>query len=551
MPLRVTPEASGRRQTGRTSPNGPTGQPETTDEAAHIKITSASASSDESAAAELRSFDDLVELAIHDVTSADARAEGSAGSGAGAGASAGEGATGRADMRRVGIELEWLVVDVARPSRSVPPDETAAALIEALGTTGAPGTAGASARSGLPGPGPGPEAGAPASPTSPTSPASPSLPSLPGGSRLTFEPGGQLELSGPPLALADAVAAMRGDLTLVRGALARHGLGLAGLGVDPLRPPRRHTAASRYVAMEEHFRAVGGEAGLTMMCSTASVQVNLDSGADVTQTVERFRLAHALEPVLIAMFAASPMPAGQPLTWQSGRQEVWARIDPSRTGPVLPDPTVPPTEWNPRGGTDHLAWLWARYLHDAHLMMIAGDDGEYQAVGHRATFGDWLAGGRAAPSTRRPTRQDLGWHATTLFPPVRPRGWLELRYLDAQPSELWPVPVAVASVLFDDPLAAREALAASVAVAGRARLAARLGLRDPALHRAAVRCVDLAVEALTRAGGDPELRLAVEAFADRYTRRRRSPADDLSLRLAARGPAELLREEASQCVLVP
>ncbi|WP_313954626.1 glutamate-cysteine ligase family protein, partial [Frankia sp. EI5c] len=143
--------------------------------------------------------------------------------------------------------------------------------------------------------------------SAPGAPSARRLPRLPGGSRLTFEPGGQLELSGPPLPLAGAVAAMRGDLALVRSALARRGLGIAGLGVDPLRPSRRHSSASRYLAMEEHFLASGGEAGLTMMCSTASVQVNLDAGTDGDDVVARFRLAHALEPVLIAMFAASPV----------------------------------------------------------------------------------------------------------------------------------------------------------------------------------------------------------------------------------------------------
>ncbi|WP_018504057.1 ergothioneine biosynthesis glutamate--cysteine ligase EgtA [Parafrankia discariae] len=448
--------------------------------------------------------------------------------------------TGTATANRVGIETEWFVVDVANPHRPVPADETAAAVAARTGTD--------------------------------------SPPQLPGGSRLTFEPGGQLELSGPPLDLTAAVNAMRADLAFVRGALARRRLGLVGMGVDPLRAPVRHTTASRYVAMEQHFLARDCDDGRTMMCSTASVQVNLDVGADATQAVERFRLAHALEPVLIAMFAASPLARGRRISWQSGRQAVWAGLDPSRTGPVLPDPAAPAAAWlaqadqdrpgdalgtpgapgaldalgalgAPPTGEARLAWLWARYLHDAELMMVGEPDGRYQPVRNRTTFGDWMAG--AGPVARPPTAQDLGWHATTLFPPVRPRGWLELRYLDAQPSDLWPVAVAVPAVLLDEPAAARAALAACLPVAGQGRLAAQLGLRDPELGRAAVACVDLALDALTRTGADPGLRAAVEAFANRYTRRGRSPADDLSARFEARGPAELLREEASQCVPVP
>ncbi|MEX5632081.1 ergothioneine biosynthesis glutamate--cysteine ligase EgtA [Parafrankia sp. FMc2] len=465
----------------------------------------------------LRSFEDIVRAAGRDVLAhphphAERQAAGAAGPGSAAGPGDRQAEAGGA--RRVGIEIESFVVDVTRPQRSVPPEETAAALAAAAGVT--------------------------------TGTGSETEGRLPGGSRLTFEPGGQLELSGPPLPLTEAVGAMRGDLQIVREELARAGLGVAGFGVDPLRPPRRHSTAARYVAMDRHFRTCGGEAGLTMMCSTASVQVNLDGGSGDEDIVARFRLAHALEPVLIAMFAASPVGAGQRLGWQSGRQAVWAGIDASRTGPVLPDLA---DLADLAAGPEQLAVLWARYLHDATLMMVGHDDGRYQAVERPTTFGAWLAG--AGPVRRPPTVQDLGWHATTLFPPVRPRGWLELRYLDAQPSGLWPVAVAVPTVLLDDPDAARGALAACLPVAGRGEAAARRGLRDPELFRAAARCIDLAVAALGRAGGDPELRAAVEAFADRYTRRRRSPADDLSARFAARGPTELLREEAARCVPVP
>ena len=37
---------------------------------------------------------------------------------------------------------------------------------------------------------------------------------------------------------------------------------------------------------------------------------------------------------------------------------------------------------------------------------------------------------------------------------MRPRGWLEVRYVDAQPRQWWPVPPAVLSALVADPIAA-------------------------------------------------------------------------------------------------
>ena len=47
------------------------------------------------------------------------------------------------------------------------------------------------------------------------------------------------------------------------------------------------------------------------------------------------------------------------------------------------------------------------------------------------SFGDWLRG--APVADRPPTLQDLDYHLTTLFPPVRPRGYVEIRCADALP----------------------------------------------------------------------------------------------------------------------
>ena len=62
--------------------------------------------------------------------------------------------------------------------------------------------------------------------------------------------------------------------------------------------------------MRDYFSAGGfADAGLAMMCSTASVQVCLDIGADRADAARRWRLTHALGPLLIAAFANSPLKA--------------------------------------------------------------------------------------------------------------------------------------------------------------------------------------------------------------------------------------------------
>ncbi|MCA1846203.1 MAG: ergothioneine biosynthesis glutamate--cysteine ligase EgtA, partial [Actinobacteria bacterium] len=169
---------------------------------------------------------------------------------------------------------------------------------------------------------------------------------LPFASRITLEPGGQVEISTPALpGLDHALPAAAADLAAVSQALRGAGLEPVARGLDPLRPPQRVLDQPRYAAMEEFFD-VEGFAGRTMMCSTASVQVNLEIGSSPAALTARWHLAHAVGPLLVAMFAHSPVPGGGGCGPRSARQQVWSVMDPSRTGPVrgpiLGDGAVPP-----------------------------------------------------------------------------------------------------------------------------------------------------------------------------------------------------------------
>jgi glutamate--cysteine ligase len=347
---------------------------------------------------------------------------------------------------------------------------------------------------------------------------------LPGRSLLTTEPGGQVELSSAPAAgAAAAVGGLAADLAVVRRALEIDGLALVGLGADPLRPPERLLFTPRYDCMESYFAACGepsSSAGPAMMCSTAAVQVSLDAGTR-EDGAARWQRAHAIGPALVAAFACSPLLDGVPTGWRSTRQRIWGELDPSRTAP-------PPSHLGPVEALTELAL-------GAALMTVRDDDGVCLPAPRGLTFGEWL-------TTGSPTVADLDYHLTTLFPPVRLRGWMELRYLDMLPDPLWQVAVATAAALLDDPAAADAARAACAPVEGRWRDAARLAVADEALRTAALGCLAAASEALSR-NGSPALAAAVEGYADRWTSRGRCPADDLlDARAAGRRAADLLLE---------
>jgi len=350
------------------------------------------------------------------------------------------------------------------------------------------------------------------------------LPQLRGRSVVTLEPGGQVEFSGPPAPdVLAAIAAVRQDVQTARLALAERRLGLAHLGADPLRPSRRVNPRPRYQAMQRHFEATGqASAGLAMMCSTAAVQVNLQAGPAASWH-SRVGLAHRLGPTLIAIAASSPWLAGRDERWKSARQRVWSDLDARRCGPLL--------------GRADPAQEWTRYALQAPVMFVQTDADEAVPVRGTVAFGDWLSGA-ARLGGRRPSLDDLRTHLTTLFPPVRLRGFLEIRYLDMSPPRWWPALVAVTAVLMDDPVAADQAADATEGTDRRWTEAARDGLADPGLGRAARRCLEIAADRVPA-----ELAPAVADLAE-LVASGRCPGDLVAERLDEVGPSAVLAELA-------
>jgi glutamate--cysteine ligase len=338
---------------------------------------------------------------------------------------------------------------------------------------------------------------------------------LPGRSAVTLEPGGQVELSSRPQdGPAAALHAAGADLDVLRTGLADAGIETVAVGLDPLRPHHRVVSGPRYDAMEAYFDATGGGAGRAMMCGTASVQVNLDLG-DPAGLPRRWRLTHALGPVLVAAFANSPLAAGRRTGARSSRQQVWAALDPTRSAPVW-------TAGVPQSLTP--ADLWARYALAAEVMLVRTGPGRFVPLAGGLPFAAWIADGH---ELGYPTLDDFAYHLTTLFPPVRPKGWLELRMLDAVPDPWWQVAVAVTVALLDDLTAFDTAEQACAPVAHCWSDAAVHGLAHPAVLSAARTCFAAALGALPGLGLDPCTVAQVEQFVDRYVDRGRCPGDDL------------------------
>ncbi|HEY5941109.1 MAG TPA: glutamate-cysteine ligase family protein, partial [Gemmatimonadales bacterium] len=155
---------------------------------------------------------------------------------------------------------------------------------------------------------------------------------LPAGGTLTFEPGGQLEYSSPACRSASSLLALLRSVVLpLRAAAAGEGIDLLAVGIDPLNPAERAPMvihAHRYERMAEYLGRLG-PSGARMMRQTAAFQVSADFDDEPWL---RWRVLNAAAPYVVAIFANSPIYAGQLTGHQSARADVWRQLDPARTG---------------------------------------------------------------------------------------------------------------------------------------------------------------------------------------------------------------------------
>jgi len=313
-------------------------------------------------------------------------------------------------------------------------------------------------------------------------------PALLADARVSFEPGGQVELSPAP---RPSAAALLADLDVLlarlRAALSAAGIVAVSAGMNPWHRAEQvglQLDAERYTVMQRHFDAVG-TAGREMMRLTAGLQVCVDllPGA---AGLEQWALAGRMGPALTAAFANSGVGRGEATGWSSTRSLLWQRLDATRTGfdgsPVDPDDAV---------------GAYSRFAAAALAMPL--DRGRNAPVSPASTsFGAWAAAGAS-----RPDPADVAHHLSTLFPPVRPRGYLEVRYLDAPPLAWLPAPLLAVSLLLGDARARREALCA-LEPADRGTLlalwhaAAHQGITNPWLRHEARVLVDIALAAARR-----------------------------------------------------
>lgn len=260
----------------------------------------------------------------------------------------------------------------------------------------------------------------------------------PGKGSVTLEPGGQLELSGAPLATVHQTCSeVTEHRNQVKEVAEELGMGLLGLGMTPnwRREDIHWMPKGRYKIMRDYMPKVGGQ-GIDMMTRTCTVQVNLDFSSEADM-VKKMRVGIALQPIATALWANSPFTEGKPNGFLSKRADIWQDTDNERTGMM-------PFAFEDGMGFER----YVDYVLDTPMYFVYRD-GYVDASGQ--SFRDFMNGTLPALPGQMPTLADWEDHISTVFPEVRLKRFLEMRGTDSGPwARLCALPAFWIGLLYDD-----------------------------------------------------------------------------------------------------
>jgi glutamate--cysteine ligase len=253
--------------------------------------------------------------------------------------------------------------------------------------------------------------------------------------QITLEPGGQIELSGEPCeSIHCTYAEFDQHIRELLEVTEPLGIIFLGLGMQPVSRLEQieWVPKQRYRIMAPYMLKVG-KLGQRMMKQTATVQANIDY-SDEKDAMAKFRTGMGLAPVLIAMFANSPICDGELNGYRSFREHIWTDTDRNRSG--------------------LLKFAFAPEVSFAHYVEYALDVPMYFIVRNKnyidmtaVTFRQFLTSGY---NGERATIEDWNDHLTTLFPETRIKRYLEIRSVDSQPPDLMPALSALIKGAFYD-----------------------------------------------------------------------------------------------------
>ncbi len=254
---------------------------------------------------------------------------------------------------------------------------------------------------------------------------------------VSLEPGGQMELSAPPVAnvfeIEDQIQNFVREIKAVSKKFSEITWLAAGIHPFSQLEELPWVPKTRYAIMAEHFKT-RGLLSHEMMKLTATNQINMDY-LDEEDAMASLRTALGITSIVTALFANSSFSEGKPNGYLSRRLEIWNQTDPERTGLIAsfihPD----------RQFRDYLD-----YLLKMPLLFIVRE-GRWIPI-QKLTFRKFMQSGY---QDFKATLNDFELHLSTAFPEARLKQYLEVRGVDCQSPELIPAVAAFwKGILYDE-----------------------------------------------------------------------------------------------------
>ena len=265
-----------------------------------------------------------------------------------------------------------------------------------------------------------------------------------GGTVISLEPGGQVELSAEPVENVHQAKMQLDEFFFELRTIARFMGSVAWItsGIHPFSrlgdiewiPKRRYQIMARYLGRR-------GKYAHDMMKRTATNQVNLDYLSE-EDAIEKMRLALAITPIAAAMFSNSSISRGKLNGYASERLHIWRYTDPGRCGLIL------------SLICEHCSFRdYLNYVLNVPMMFFVRE-GKW-IVTRNLTFRKFIEKGYHG---MRPTQSDFELHLSTIFTDARFKQYLEIRGMDGQRGHLIPAVSAFWKGILYDAEARKDAM---------------------------------------------------------------------------------------------
>lgn len=255
---------------------------------------------------------------------------------------------------------------------------------------------------------------------------------------ISLEPAGQFEFSSIPTKDLHQLNNLTNEyFNEVLPIINDQEVGMYNLGVNPkfslnelpLMPKERYGIMNNYMPRV-------GSMGRNMMRQTCTLQTNLDY-KDEADLIKKMRVSMALQPLVGALFANSPIFEGKPTGELSHRIGIWQNTDSNRSGLLK---IVFDDNFNIEKYVDYAIMLPMYFLYR---------NSKYITIPH-ISFKDYMTG-KYKFNNIKPTVGDFETHLSTIFPDVRLKTYIETRLADCPDKDyLITLSALFVGLLYDD-----------------------------------------------------------------------------------------------------